>query len=163
MHCHCCLPRTGRPLYDQVHLRGTADHCVLLFLDRGNDLTQDSAFVSCKIFREKFVICHNIRIIEIKEPVVGDLISAFALQVDLAAPLAFDCVTAAPHRIFIVYGRHGSAPVYDGRFGTVFRNAHTPYIIGFRAGKLRIAEIDPAEIRLSPCFPAADEISLILP
>ena len=129
VHRHSCLSGPGNALHDQVHFRGSADHCILLLLDRGDDLTEDRAFIPREILGQELVVSHHVRIKEVHQPVVSDLIGALALQIDLTGPFILYSITAVSGGVLIVNGCDGSAPVDDHGFKTVFRDADPAHIV----------------------------------
>ena len=159
---HGRLSRSGDALYDQVHFRRSPDDGILFLLDRGNDLPEDRTFIAGKIFCQELVVCHYVRVEEIDQAVVCDLVGPFAFQVDLAVPFILDCIAAVSDRVLVVNGRNRCAPVYDHGFGTAVGDTDPSYIVGLSIGDLRVLEVNAAEIRLQPRLPAAEQVPLIL-
>ena len=87
MHGHCGLAGARRSLYDHVVLGLFADDFVLLLLDCGNDLAQHRLFVPRQIFCQQFIVGHHIRIVEVLQLIIFDLIGALPRQGDVVFSL----------------------------------------------------------------------------
>ena len=129
VHRYCCFSRSGDTLHNQVHLRRSSDHCVLFLLDRGDDLTEYRAFISGKILCQQLIVCYHVRVKEIDQPVVRNLIGALPLQVDLAGTFIFYSISASPCCVLVIDRCDGGSPVDDYRFGSVSGNADASDIV----------------------------------
>ena len=82
VHRHCGLPGTRHTLNNQIGLRRSTNHQILFFLNGCNDLTKHCFFAFGKVFGQKFIICHHIRVKEVFQPVIFNLIRPFSFQID---------------------------------------------------------------------------------
>ena len=64
-----------------------ADDFVLLLLDCGNDLAQHRLFVPRQIFCQQFIVGHHIRIVEVLQLIIFNLIGALPRQGDIVFSL----------------------------------------------------------------------------
>ena len=74
MHRHRSLSGTGHPLNNEIYPGRLPDNGILLLLDGSNDLAQNRLFVSGQILGQQFIIGHHIRIKEVLQPVIFNLI-----------------------------------------------------------------------------------------
>ena len=158
MHGNCRLPGTGRSLHDQISSRRPADHFILLFLDRSNDLPQHRSLIFRKILGQQLIVRHYVRIKKIFQPVIFNFIRPLSFQIDFERPFIFHCVAAASYMVFIINRRQRSPPVYDDRIRCIFRDSHPSHIVGFFLFLPGILKINPAKIRLFPRLAAADQL-----
>ena len=129
-------------------LRLLPDHVVLLLLDRRDDLSQHRLFIPGKIPREQLIVRHYIRIIEILQPVVLDLIGALPGQMNLITPLPLDRVRHIPQRGSIVDACDRRTPVDHHRLIRILCDDGTPDIVGLLLSALFVGEVDPSKIGL---------------
>ena len=115
MHGHRGFSGTGHSLNDDVRLRRGPDDRILFLLDRGDDLSQHRLFALGQILGEKLVVGHHIRIKEILQLVVFDLIGPFSFQVHLVSPVIFHLILTESRTVLVINGCHRSPPVNDNR------------------------------------------------
>ena len=152
MHGHRGLAGTRRSLHDHVVLGLFADDFVLLLLDRGNNLSQHRFFVPRQIFRQQFIVGHHIRIVEVLQFIIFDLIGALPRQGDVVFSLLLHGIRDIPQRGIVIYAGNGGSPVDDLGFRRIVSNNASSDIVDLVLFQLFVPEIDSAEIGLFPCL-----------
>ena len=150
MHGHCGLAGARRSLYDHVVLGLFADDFVLLLLDCGNDLAQHRLFVPRQIFCQQFIVGHHIRIVEVLQLIIFDLISALPRQGDVVFSLPLYGIRDIPQSGIVIYAGNGCSPVDDLRFCRVIRNDTSADIVDLVFFQFFVPEIDSAKVGLFP-------------
>lgn len=152
------LPDARRSLYDHVVLGLFADDFVLLLLDCGNDLAQHRLFVPRQIFCQQFIVGHHIRIVEVLQLIIFDLISALPRQGDVVFSLPLYGIRDIPQSGIVIYAGNGCSPVDDLRFCRVIRNDTSADIVDLVFFQFFVPEIDSAKVGLFPRLfrPGAD-------
>ena len=162
VHRHRGLSRSRHSLDDQIPLRRSSDHIILLRLDRRNDLSKHRRLVSRQILGQKLIVRHHIGIKEILQPVIGDFIGSLSLQIHFKRTFALYRVSTSSRIIFIINRRQRRSPVDHDRFRRLFGNADPPHIIRFLLRLTDIFEINSAKIRGLSRLPAPHQIPLPL-
>ncbi len=164
MHGHCGLAGTGHPLDDDVVIRGFAYDVVLLFLDGGDDLSQDSLLVFCQVFCQQFVVGHHLAVVVIQKLSVLDLICALQLQVDGNLSVSRGGVAASAQTVFIVCVCHRRPPVDHSLAGGVPGNASFADVDALILLQHLVVKVNPAEIGFvpSPLVPFQGTLHLVV-
>ncbi len=79
VHRHCRLAGTCHALDNHIRSRRLADNLILFFLYRSNNFPKHSFFIFRQILGQQLIVCYNVRIIKILQPVRLDFIRTLPL------------------------------------------------------------------------------------
>ena len=127
---------------------GFSNDFVLLLLNRGNDLAQNSLFVFGKILHQKIIVGYHFRVHIIEKPAVFYFEGSFKLQIDRDLAPVRGVITAIAEAVFVIGVGNRCSPVDHDLCRSVLCNAAFANVEGFCLIKLLIPENDSAEIGL---------------
>ena len=161
MHCHGRFSGTRHALNNDVRPRRAADDDILLLLDCRNDLSQYRFLVFCEVLCQKFIIGDDIRVEEILQHILFDLVRPLAHQIHLIGSLGAYRISAGSHAALVIYRCNGRSPVQHHRLGTVLCNSDSSDIAGLLLSGDAIFKIDSPEVGLFSRLLIADQIVFI--
>ena len=147
VECDGRFPASSDTLHDDIFGRDITDDLILLLLDRGDDVAKDRFLVLGKIFDKQFVVCRHVVIIKPKQFPVGNIVCAFAVQINLHVVRFRYMVKTMSQFILIVDAGSGRPPVDDDNIRLIFCNSVLPDIETFRTFISEVSIVDAAKVR----------------